>query len=264
MKRCDLMDAAAVLRFLQQLFRLGNRNGPSLAGVVEHVADMPHEDAQSFIQVAAAFVHHATDSSALAWGYAQVAFVVFDVFAAAFVIDFFGVGRDCALHRNHAHDASSHRSIGRMLDLACCRMLLERIGNLRMRDTELLVNKQKFENAGSIGGQKIDFQPYLRYDDLNAQTDIGDLMQNLSGALHRHPRFAGNHRYEARFHTGQCEHDRNLLVCNPLFKDLIFRAVGGDLVVSVVDLFTQADQVFSDFHAFSSFKATVIPVCYAI
>ena len=149
-----------------------------------------------------------------------------------------------------------------MLDLAGCRVLMERIGNLRMRDTELLVNKQKFENAGSIGGQKIDFQPHLRYDDLNAQTDIGDLVQNFSGALHRHPRLAGNHRYEARFHAGQREHDRNLLICNPLFKDLIFRAVGSDLVVSVVDLFTKADQVFSDFHAFSSFKAAVIPACY--
>ena len=247
----DLMDTAAVLGFLQKLLGLGNGHGTALAGVVEHIAHMAHEDAEALVQIAASFVHHAADPAALARRHAQVAFVLLDVLAAALVIDLLGVRRNRALHRDHAHDAGAHRGVGGMLDLAGGRMLVEGVGNLRMCDAELLIDEQEFKNAGGIGRQQIDFQPHLGNDDLDAEADVGDLVQNFSCALHRHARLPGDHRNKAGLHACQRQHDRDLLVGDPLFKDLVFRAVGRDLIVSVVDLFTQTDQVFSDFHVFS-------------
>ena len=242
------MDAAAVLGKLEKLLGLGDGHGAALSGVVEHVAHVAHEDAQALVQVAAALVHHAADAAALARGHAQVAFVVLDVLAAALVVDLLGAGRNRALHRDHAHDAGAHRGIGGMLDLAGGGVLLEGIGDLGMRDAELFVNQQEFENTRRIRRQKIDLQAHLRHDDLDAETDVRDLMQDLSRALDGQSRLAGDHRDKAGLHAGQGQHDRDLLIGDPLFKDLVFRAVGRDLIVSVVDLLAETDQVFSYLH----------------
>ena len=249
----DLMDAAAVLGLLEKLLRLGDGDGAAFSGVVEHIAHMAHENAQALVQVAAALVHHAADAAALAGRHAQVAFVVLDVLAAALVVDLLGAGRDGALHRDHAHNAGAHRGVGGVLDLACGRMLMESIGNLRMRNAELFVDEQELKNTGGIGRQQIDLQPYLRNDDLYAEADVRDLMQDLSGALDGHPRLAGDHRDEAGLHTVQGQHDGDLFIGDPLFEDFVLRAIGRNGIVPVIDLLTESDQVFSYLHDASPF-----------
>ena len=161
MQRRDLMDAAAVLCFLQQLLCFGNRNRPSLACVVEHVTDMTHEDAQSFIQVTAALSHHAPDTPALTGCYAQMPVVIFDIFADALIVNLLRFGRDCTFYRNYTHNAGTHRSIRCMLNLAGGCMLMKRVGNFRVSLAEFFVDEKKLKNSRRIGRQQIDLHTYF-------------------------------------------------------------------------------------------------------
>ena len=252
MQGSDLMDAAALLTFGDQILGLLNGDGTALSGVVEHVGHMSHEDAETLVQIAAALAHHPADAAALTRRHAQVPVIVLNVFAAALVVDLLGIRGDGALHGDDAHDAGAHRRVGRVLDLAGGGVLMESVGNLRMRDAELLVDQQELKDAGSIGRQEINLQSDLGHQNLHHKTDVRDLVQDLASAFDGHFGFAGNQRHKSRLHAGQGHHHRNLLIGDPLFENPIFRAVGGDFVVAVVDLLTKPDQILSDFQWFPS------------
>ena len=208
---------------------------------------MAQEEAQPLVKVTAAFAHHAADAAALAGRDADVALVVLQELADALVVDLLRAGGDGALDRDDAHDARAHGRGRRVLDLAGGGVLVEGIRDLGMRDAELFVDQQELENAGRVGRQKIDLKTDLRHHDLHHETDIRDLVQHLAGALDAHAGLACDQRHEGRLHAGQRHHDGDLLVGDPLRKHLVLRAVGRDLVVSVVDLLTELDQVLPDF-----------------
>ena len=126
---------------------------------------------------------------------------------------------------------------------------MEGIGDLGMGDAELFVDEQEFENPRRIGRQQVDLKPHLRHDDLDTEADVRDLVQDLSGTLDGHPRLAGDHRDETGLHTGQSQHNRDLLVGDPLFEDLVLGAVGSNRIVAVVDFFAQANEILSYLHS---------------
>ena len=245
MERGDLVDAAPLLTELDELLGLGHGDGLALAGVVEHVAHMAHEDAQALVQIAAALAHEPADPAALAGRHAHMAVVVLDVLVAALVVDGDGVRGDGALHRDDAHDAGAHGGVGRVVDLAVGGVLVEGVGDLGVGQTELLVYQQELKNAGGIGRQQVDLQPHLGHDDLDHQADLGDLVQHFLGALDAEPGLAGDDGDERGLHTGQGQHDGDLLVGDPLLEHPVLRAVRRDLVVMVLDLLTQLDQILS-------------------
>ena len=185
MERGDLVDAAARLALLDQRLGLGHGGGLALAGAVEHVADMAQEHAKTLVKVAGALAHHAAHAAALAGRDADVSLVILKELADALVVDLLRPGGDGALERDNAHDAGTHRGGRRMLDLAGGGVLMEGVCDLGMRDAELLVDQQELENAGRVGRQQIDLEPHLRHDDLDDKTDVGDLVQDLAGALDR-------------------------------------------------------------------------------
>ena len=246
----DLVDAAALLALFDQFLGLRHTDGTALARAVEHVAHMAHEDAQAFVQVAAALAHHAADTAALAGRHAQVALVVLNVLAALLIVDGDGVGGNGAFNGDDAHDARAHRGIRRVLDLAGGGVLMESVSNLGMLETELLVDEQELKDAGGVGRQQIDLQVDLRHDDLHDEADIRQLMQDLSRPLDRHLRLARDDGHEARLHAGQRQHHGDLLVGDPLLKHLVFGAVGRDFVMPVVDLLAELDQILSHLHIF--------------
>ena len=170
-----------------------------------------------------------------------MALVVLDVLRAALVVDGCGAGRDGALHGDDTHDAGAHGRVHRVLFLAGGGVLLERVGDLRMRLNKRLVGQQELEDAGRVGRQEIDLQIDLRHDALHNETDLGDLVQDLAGALDGHLGFARDHRDERRLHAGQSHHDRDLVIGDPLLQALVLRAVGSDFVEPIVDLFAQFD-----------------------
>ena len=247
----DLVDTAALLALGHQRLGLGHGAGLALAGAVEHVAHVAHEDAETLVQVAAALAHHAADAATLTRRDAQMALVVLQVLADALVVDLLGVGGDGALHGDDAHDTRAHGGVGGVLDLAGGGVLMEGVGDLGVRLAELLIDQQELKNAGSIGRQEIDLQVDLGHHDLHHETDVGDLAQDLAGTLDGHLGLACHNGHQRRLHAGQGHHDGDLLIGDPLLKDLVLRAVGGDLVVAVVDLLTQLDQILSDFQMVS-------------
>ena len=167
--------------------------------------------------------------------------VVLDVLRALLVVDGRGAGRDGALHGDDTHDAGAHGRVHRVLFLAGGGMLMECEGDFRMRLNKRLVGQQELKDAGRVGRQEVDLQIDLRYDDLHNETDLGDLVQDLTGALDGQLGLARDHRHERRLHAGQSHHDRDLLVGDPLLKAPVLRAVGSNFVVPVVDLLAQFD-----------------------
>ena len=245
MQRGDLVDAAALFAFPDQRLGLGNGDGAALAGVVEHIRNVSHEDAVALVQIARALAHEAAHAAALAGRDAHVPIVVLDVLIAALVVDLLRVGGDGALDGDDAHDAGAHGGVGGVLDLAGGRVLMECIGDLGVCQAEFLVDQQEFKNAGGVGRQQIDLQPYLGDDDLHHKSDLGDLVQDLAGALDGQARLAGDHGDKGRLHTGQRQHYGDLLVRDPLLENPVLGAVGRDLVMPVVDFFAELDQILS-------------------
>ena len=172
----DLVDTAALVTLFYQRLGLFHRAGAALAGAVEHVAHMAHEDAETLVHIAAAFAHELAHTAALAGGDAQVAVIVFNVLADALVVDLLRIGGNGAFDGNDAHDAGAHRGVRRMLDLAGGGMLMEGVGDFGVLETELLIDEQELKNAGGVRRQEIDLQIHLGYDDLHHKADIGDLM----------------------------------------------------------------------------------------
>ena len=70
-----------------------------------------------------------------------------------------------------------------MLDLAGGGVLVEGVGDLGVCNAELLIDQQKFEDAGRIGRQEIDLQSHLGHDDLHDEAYVRDLVQHLFRAL---------------------------------------------------------------------------------
>ena len=248
----DLVHEPARVGQTDELLGLGHGDRAAFAGTVEHVAHMAHEDAQALVQIARALAHQAAHAAALAGRDAQMAVVVLDVLAAALVVDLLRVGGDGALDRDDAHDARAHRGVRRVLDLAGGGVLVEGVGDLGMRQAELLVDEQELKNAGGVGRQEVDLQPDLGHHDLHDQTDVRDLVQHLAGALDAQSRLARNQRHKCRLHAGQRHHDGDLLVGDPLLEDAVLRAVGRDFIVPVVDLLAELDQILSNFQCLSS------------
>ena len=75
----DLVHEAARVGQTHELLGLGHGDRAALAGTVEHVAHMAHEDAQTLVQIARALAHQAAHAAALAGRDAQVAVVVLDI-----------------------------------------------------------------------------------------------------------------------------------------------------------------------------------------
>ena len=154
-----------------------------------------------------------------------------------------------------------------MVDLAGGGVLLEGVGDLRMLDAELLVDEKELEDTGSVRRQEIDLQTYFRDQDLHHHTDIGELMQDLLGLFLAHFGSSGDTGDKCRFHALQRHQDRDLIIGDPLLECFVLRAVGGDLVVTIVDLFTQFNKILSNFqivtllmaaaHATATFFLTV-------
>ena len=249
-QRRDLVDAAALLAFGNQRLGLVHGDRAALAGAVEHIAHMAHEDAEAFVQIAAAFVHQPAHAAALTGCDAQMPVVVLDVPADTLVVDLLGTVGDGALERNDAHDARAHGRIRRVLGLAVGGVLVESIGDLGMGKAELLVDEEELEDAGRVGRQEIDLEPHFRQNHLHHEADVRDLVQDLAGPFDGELRFVRDDRHKRRLHAGHGKHDGDLFVGDPLFEHFVFRAVRGDFIVSVVDLLTEPDQVLSDFHRF--------------
>ena len=134
-----------------------------------------------------------------------------------------------------------------MLDLAGGGVLLKGIGDLGMGDAELLVDEKELKDTGSVRRQEIDLQADLLYQDLHHQTDVGELMQDLLGLFPAHLRSFGDAGDECRLHALQSQHNGDLIIGDPLLEHFVFGTIGGDLVVTVVDLFTQLNKVLSYF-----------------
>ena len=234
----DLVHAADVVGLLDDGLGLvdADRTAPAVVG--EEVGDAAHEQAVILIDIAGALAHHAADAAALTWRDVQVAFVILNVLRAALVVDLLRVGRDGALHGDDAHDAGTHGGVHGVLFLAGGRVLMEGVGDLRMRLDERLVRQQELEDAGGVRGQQVNLEIDLRHDDLHDETDLGDLVQNLSRALDGHLGLLRNQRNEGRLHAGQCLHDLDLLVRDPLLKCPVLCAIRGDFVETVIDLLT--------------------------
>ena len=245
-ERRDLVDAAALVALFDEGLGLLHGAGAALAGAVEHIAHVAHEDAQPLVEVAAALAHHLAHAAALAGRDAEMAVVILDILADKLVVDGGGAGGDGALDGDDAHDARAHGGVRRVLDLACGGVLVEGVGDFGVLEAELLVDEQKFKDAGGVGRQKIDLQPHLGDHDLHHKADIEDLVQDFPGALDAHFRLAGDDGDEGRLHIGQGQHDGDLLVRDPLLEDLVLRAVGRDFIVPAVDFFAQLDQILSD------------------
>ena len=139
-----------------------------------------------------------------------------------------------------------------MLDLAGGGVLVEGVGDLGMREAEFFVDQQELENAGSVRRQKIDLQSDLRHDDLHHKADVGDLVEHFAGTLDGKTGLARNDGDKRRLHAGHGQHDGNLLIGDPLFEHLVFRAVRRDFIVPVVDLLAEPDQILSDFQRYPS------------
>ena len=92
---------------------------------------------------------------------------------------------------------------------------------------------------------------WMTYENLHHEANVGDLMQDFTRPFDGHFGFTRDERNERRLHAGERHHNGDLLIGDPLFEDLILRAVRGDLIVPVVDLLAQFDQIFSYFHRFS-------------
>ena len=193
--------------------------------------------------------------------------VVFNVLVAALVVDLLRLCGNGGLHRDDAHDAGTHGGVGSMVDLAGGGVLLEGVGDLRMLDAELLVDEKELEDTGSVRRQEIDLQADFRDQDLHHHTDIGELMQDILGLFLAHFGSSGDTGDKCRFHALQRHQDRDLIIGDPLLECFVLRAVGGDLVVTIVDLFTQFNKILSNFqivtllmaaaHATATFYLTV-------
>ena len=121
-----------------------------------------------------------------------------------------------------------------MLNLAGSRMLLESIGNFRVRFQEILIEHHKLENAGGIRRQQINLQVDFRHHHLH-NGESGQFAQDLPGLFDRHLGFARNDRHEAGLHVGHAHHDRNLVIVEPV-QGFILRAVRRNGIVPSVDL----------------------------
>ena len=176
-----------------------------------------------------------------------MAFVVFNVLVAALVVDLLRLGGDGCLHRDDTHDAGAHGGVGCMMDLAVGGMFLERVGDLRMLLAPFTVDEQELENARGVRRQEIDLQAYLRHQHLYHQSDIRQFMQNFLGPFLAHFGPSGDTGDKCRFHAFQGKHNCDLIIRDPLFQRLVFGAVRSDLVMTVIDLFTQFNKILSNF-----------------
>ena len=124
-----------------------------------------------------------------------------------------------------------------MFNLACSCMPVKGISYFWVCQAEFLVDQQKLKNTRCIGWQQIDLQSHFGDYYLYHQPDIRDFPQDFTCPLDRHFCFSRNQRYQSRFHIRHCKHYGNLLIGNPLFKELVLCAFRGDRVMSAVDFF---------------------------
>ena len=230
------MHAAALFALGNQLFGFRHRKRLALAGFVEHIADVAHEEADALVQISAAFAHHDADAAALAGRGADVAFIGLQEPADALVVNLLRAGGDGALDRNDAHNACAHRGVRGMLNLAGGGMLMECRGDFRMCFKEILIQHHELKDAGRIRRQQINLQVDLRDHDLY-NGKARQPPQNLSGLLDRHFGLARDDGHKAWLHVGHGVHDLNLLIGEPVQR-LVLRAVRRDGIVACVDLLT--------------------------